>query len=94
VRTKSYGNLHTPRPPVKTARQNLGYENFSSMIMLEIDSKLNTNMGAHGIIHPLTKNENFSVYKQGFMNFMLMTVVLSDSESLPLMSFRRTYSTC
>jgi hypothetical protein len=48
--------------------------------MSEIDSKLNTNIGAHEIIHPLTKNENFSVYKEGFMNFMLMTVVLSDSE--------------
>jgi hypothetical protein len=51
--------------------------------MLEIDSKLNTNIGAHEILHPLTKNENFSVCKQGFMNFMLKTVVLADSESLP-----------
>jgi hypothetical protein len=49
---------------------------------LEIDLKLNTNIGAQGIVHPLTKNENFSVYKKGFINFMLMTVVLSDSESL------------
>jgi hypothetical protein len=64
------------------------------MINLEIDSKLNTNIGAHGIIHPLTKKGNFSVHKQGFMNFRLMTVVLSDSESLLRMSFRRTYSTC
>jgi hypothetical protein len=48
--------------------------------MLEIDSKLNTNIEAYEILHPLTKNENFSVYKQGFMNFMLMTAVLSDSE--------------
>jgi hypothetical protein len=64
------------------------------MIMLEIDSKLNTNIEAYKIIHPFTKNENFLVYKQGFMNFMLMTVVLSDSESLPGMSFRRAYSTC
>jgi hypothetical protein len=38
------------------------------MIMLEIDSELNTNIGAYEILHPLTKNENFSVYKQGFMN--------------------------
>jgi hypothetical protein len=53
------------------------------MIMLEIDSKLNTNIGAYEILHPLIKNENFSVYKQVFMNFMLMTAVLSDSESLP-----------
>jgi hypothetical protein len=51
--------------------------------MLEIDSKLNTNIGAHEIIHQLTKYENFSVYKQGFMNFMLMTAVLADSENLP-----------
>jgi hypothetical protein len=51
------------------------------MIMLEIDSELNTNIRAHEILHPLTKNGNFSVYKQGFMNFMLMTAVLSDSES-------------
>jgi hypothetical protein len=55
---------------------------------LEIDSELNanigaTNIGAYEILHPLTKNENFSVYKQGFMNFMLMTAVLSDFESLP-----------
>jgi hypothetical protein len=28
------------------------------------------------------------------MNFMLMTAVLSDSESLTWMSFRRAYSTC
>jgi hypothetical protein len=34
------------------------------------------------------------VYKQEFMNFMLMTSVLSGSESLPWMSFRRAYSTC
>jgi hypothetical protein len=27
--------------------------------MLEIDLKLNTNLGAHEIMHPLTKNENF-----------------------------------
>jgi hypothetical protein len=49
--------------------------------MLEIDSELNTNIGVYKILHRLTKNENFSGYKQGFMNFMLMTVVLSDSES-------------
>jgi hypothetical protein len=53
------------------------------MINLEIDSELNTNIGAYEILHPLTKNENFLVYKQGFMNFMLMTVVRYDSESLP-----------
>jgi hypothetical protein len=64
------------------------------MIMLEIDSKLNTNIEAYEILHPLTKNENFSVYKQGFMNFKLMVTVLSDSESLLGMSFRRAYSTC
>jgi hypothetical protein len=51
------------------------------MIMLETDSKLNTNIEAYEILHPLTKNDNFSVYKQGFMNFMLMTAMLSDSES-------------
>jgi hypothetical protein len=49
--------------------------------MLEIDSELNTNIGAYEILHPLTKNGNFAVCKQGFMNFMLMTAVLSDSES-------------
>jgi hypothetical protein len=62
--------------------------------MLEIDSELNTNIGAHEILHPLTKNGNFSVYKQGFMNFMFMTAMLSDSESLPGLNFRRAYSTC
>jgi hypothetical protein len=51
------------------------------MIMLEINLELNTNIGAYQILHPLTKNGNFSVYKRGFMNFMLMTAVLSDSES-------------
>jgi hypothetical protein len=51
------------------------------MIMLEIDSELNTNIGAYEILHTLTKNGNFSVYKQGFMNLMLMTAVLFDSES-------------
>jgi hypothetical protein len=64
------------------------------MIMLEIDSKLNTNIEAYEILHPLTKNDNFLVYKQGFINFKLTAVVLSDSESLPGMSFRRAYSTC
>jgi hypothetical protein len=49
--------------------------------MLEVDSELNTNIGAYEILHPLTKNEIFSAYKQGFMNFMLMIVVLSESES-------------
>jgi hypothetical protein len=62
--------------------------------MLEVDSRLNTNIGAHAILHPLTKNGNFSVYKQGFMNFMLMTAMLSDSESLPGLSFHHAYSTC
>jgi hypothetical protein len=56
---------------------------FAGIIMLEIDSELNTNIEAYEITHPLTKNEDFSVYKQGFMNFMLMTVVLVDSENLP-----------
>jgi hypothetical protein len=49
--------------------------------MLEIDSELNTNIGACEILHPLTKNDNFLVYKQGFVNLMLMAAVLSDSES-------------
>jgi hypothetical protein len=53
------------------------------MIMLKIDSELTTNIGAYEILHPLTKNGNFSVYMQGFMNFILVTVVLSDSENLP-----------
>jgi hypothetical protein len=48
--------------------------------MLEIDSELNTNIGVYQILHQQTKNENFLAYKQGFMNFMLMTTVLSDSE--------------
>jgi hypothetical protein len=48
--------------------------------MLEINPELNTNFVAYEILHPLIKNENFSVYKQGFMNFMLMTAVLSGSE--------------
>jgi hypothetical protein len=51
------------------------------MIMLEVDSKWNTNNAACEILHPLTKKENFSAYKRGFINFMLMTAVLSDSES-------------
>jgi hypothetical protein len=29
------------------------------MIMLEIDSKLNTNIEAYEILHPLTNNDNF-----------------------------------
>jgi hypothetical protein len=49
--------------------------------MLGIDPELSTNIGAYEILPPLTKNENFSVYKQGFMNFMLMAAMLSDSES-------------
>jgi hypothetical protein len=49
--------------------------------MLEIDSELNTNIGAYEILHPLTRNEIFSAYKKGFMNLILMTAVLSDSES-------------
>jgi hypothetical protein len=64
------------------------------MMMMVIDSESNTNIRAYEILRPLTKNENFSAYKQGFMNFMLMTVVLSETESLPGMSFRRAYSTC
>jgi hypothetical protein len=51
------------------------------MIMLEFDLELNTNIRAYEILHPLTKSENFSMNKQGFMNCMLMTAVLSDSES-------------
>jgi hypothetical protein len=51
--------------------------------MLEFDVELNTNIGAYEILHPLTKNDNLSLYKQGFRNFMLMTAVLSDSENLP-----------
>jgi hypothetical protein len=63
IRTESYGNFSAPRPPVKTARQNLGYIIFSGMKMLEIDSELNTNLEAYEILHPLTKNENFLAYK-------------------------------
>jgi hypothetical protein len=62
--------------------------------MLKIDSKMDTNIEAYEILYPHTKNDNFSVYKQGFMNFMLMIVVLFDSESLPGLSFCRAYSTC
>jgi hypothetical protein len=64
------------------------------MIMLDFDLKLNTNIVAYKILHSLTRNGNFSMYKQGFMNFKLMAAVLSDSESLPGMSFRRPYYTC
>jgi hypothetical protein len=49
--------------------------------MLEVDSELNTNIGVYEILHPLTKNENFLAFKQGFMNVMLMTAMLSDSGS-------------
>jgi hypothetical protein len=49
--------------------------------MLEIDSELDTNIGVYEILHPLTKNGNFSAYKQGFMNFKLMAAVLSDFEN-------------
>jgi hypothetical protein len=63
------------------------------MILLEIDSKLNTNIEVYEILHPLTKNDIFSEYKQGFMNFKLMAAVLSDSECLTGMSFHRAYST-
>jgi hypothetical protein len=55
--------------------------------MLEIDPELNTNIGAHEILHPLTKNENFLVYKQRFMNFMLMTTELSDSKKFAMNEF-------
>jgi hypothetical protein len=48
---------------------------------VEIDLELNINLEAYEILRPLTKNENVSGYKQGFMNFMLMTAVLSDSKS-------------
>jgi hypothetical protein len=65
IRTESYGNCSAPQPPVKTARQNLSYGIFSGMIMLEIDSELNTNLRAYEILHLLTKNENFLVYKWG-----------------------------
>jgi hypothetical protein len=41
------------------------------MMMLEFDSELSTNIRAYEILHPLTKNENFLVYKQGDMNFCL-----------------------
>jgi hypothetical protein len=71
IRTESYGKFCAPQPSVKTDRQNLGDGFFSGMIMLEIDSELNTNIVAYEILHPLTRNENF----------MLMTAVLSDSES-------------
>jgi hypothetical protein len=51
------------------------------MRILAIDSKLNTNIEAYEILHPLTKNDNFSAYKQGFVKFMLMVAMLSDSGS-------------
>jgi hypothetical protein len=64
------------------------------MIMLEIDSELNTNIGAYEILHPLTKNENVSVYKQGFMNFYAYDRRVVRFRKLPWMSFCRAYSTC
>jgi hypothetical protein len=69
VRTESYGDLCTPRPYVKTARRNLGYRilrNFTGLTMLEIDLELNTNLGAHEIMYPLTKNENFRCISQDY----------------------------
>jgi hypothetical protein len=83
MRTESYGNFRAHQLSAKTPRQDLGYENFSGMIMLEIGSEFNTNIGAYESLHPLTKNGIFLVYKQGNMNFMLITTVLSDSENLP-----------
>jgi hypothetical protein len=57
------------------------------MMILEIDSKLNTNIRAYESLHPLTKNENVLGYKQGFMIFMLMTAVLPDSGSCHILTF-------
>jgi hypothetical protein len=45
--------------------------------------EMNTNLGAYEIQHRRTKNENFSVHEQRFMNFMLMTVLF--------VQFRKTY---
>jgi hypothetical protein len=42
------------------------------MMMLEFDSEWSTNIGAYEILHPLTKNDNFSVDKQRFMNFICL----------------------
>jgi hypothetical protein len=57
------------------------------MIMLEIDSESNTNIGAYEVLHTLTKNENFLEYRQGFMILMLMTVVLSGFENFSTNEF-------
>jgi hypothetical protein len=43
----------------KTARQNLGVGIFSGMLTLELDLRLNTNVGDHEILHLLTKNGSF-----------------------------------
>jgi hypothetical protein len=62
--------------------------------MLEIDSELNTNIVAYEILRPLTKNENFLGYKQGFMNFYAYDRRAVQFRKLPRMSFRHAYSTC
>jgi hypothetical protein len=64
------------------------------MIMLDVDSELNTNIGAYEILHPVTKSENFSVYKQEFMNFYAYDHRVVRIQKLPQMSFHHAYSTC
>jgi hypothetical protein len=63
------------------------------MTMLEIDLKLNTNLGAHKIMHPLTKDENFRCISKEYELYACDRRA-ARSEKLPRMSFRHTYSTC
>jgi hypothetical protein len=41
------------------------------MLTLDLDLGLNTNVGAHEILHLLTKNGSFCYYGQGVMNFLV-----------------------
>jgi hypothetical protein len=81
IRIESDDNFCAPRAFVKTARQNIGYgiffghENVGNWLGVEYQHR--------SLWNPTSTDQKreFSVYKQGFMNFMLMTTVLSDSES-------------
>jgi hypothetical protein len=69
-----------------SARQSRGDETFQAC-QLGVAWEMNTNLGAYEILRRLTKIENFSVHEQRFMNFMLMTVVLSGFAKLTINEF-------
>jgi hypothetical protein len=64
------------------------------MLTLELDLGLNTNVGAHEILHLLTKKWEYLLLRAESYGFSSNSAVLSGFHQIDVMSFRFAYSSC